>query len=367
MGITTHASLTSITSARWLIVVLLLVVSTIIVLILVVSGVGNVLLVVLIIMLGRVLLITALLSSSASHRGTSSALVVIASFILITIVGLVSVVATFTTHMGLNALSSLFGVRFILLVVGSVSSTPSDWRFLLKSSIIVVVGLTSVVLLFRTLIQVEIIPSAHRGTTSHLSTSTAFNTTATGNMLISIIVVVVTLRTSSWALLTLIVDSLFIIAVIATTTHGSSTATRLSLLPWVGHTLLNIYFVFKLLLRFCFRFYIHVIVVSALDWTTASTTSSTTSGWLISSIGFFFQLWLGSFDRLIMLDWGFVLRWLFWRGGCLVSRVGFIKLFLGQNTIKGSDFAYSLCGFESLDLGFVFVCNDHGLNFVYLV
>lgn len=269
---------------------------------------GNVLLVVLVIMLGRVLLITALFSGSASHRSTSSTLVVKASFILITIVGLVSVIATFTSHMGLNALSSLFRVRFILLlVVGSFSSAPSDWRFLLKSSIIVVVGLTSVVLLFRTLIQVEIIPSAHRGTTSHLSTSTSFNTTATGNMLISIIVVVVTLRTSSWALLALIVNSLFIIAVIATTTHSSSTATRLSLLLWVGHTLLNIYFVFKLLLRFCFRFYIHVIVVSTLDWTTASTTSSTTSGWLFSSIGFFLQLWLGSFDRLIMLDWGFVL------------------------------------------------------------
>jgi hypothetical protein len=269
---------------------------------------GNVLLVVLVIMLGRVLLITALFSGSASHRSTSSTLVVKASFILIPIVGLVSVIATFTSHMGLNALSSLFRVRIKLLVVGSVSSAPSDWRFLLKSSIIVVVGLTSVVLLFRTLlIQVEIIPSAHRGTTSHLSPSTSFNTTATGNMLISIIVVVVTLRTSSWALLTLIVNSLFIIAVIATTTHSSSTATRLSLLLWVGHTLLNIYFVFKLLLRFCFRFYIHVIVVSTLDWTTASTTSSTTSGWLFSSIGFFLQLWLGSFDRLIMLDWGFVL------------------------------------------------------------
>ena len=270
---------------------------------------GNVLLVVLVIMLGRVLLITALLSSSASHRSTSSTHVVKASFILITIVGVVSVIATFTSHMGLNALSSLFRVRFILLlVVGSYSSAPSDWRFLLKSSIIVVVGLTFVVLLFRTLlIQVGIIPSAHRGTTSHLSPSTSFNTTATGNMLISIIVVVVTLRTSSWALLALIVNSLFIIAVIATTTHSSSTATRLSLLLWVGHTLLNIYFVFKLLLRFCFRFYIHVIVVSTLDWTTASTTSSTTSGWLFSSIGFFLQLWLGSFDRLIMLDWGFVL------------------------------------------------------------
>lgn len=58
VGITTHSSLTSITSARWLIVVLL-VVSTVIVLILVISGVGNVLLVVLVMMLGRILLITA--------------------------------------------------------------------------------------------------------------------------------------------------------------------------------------------------------------------------------------------------------------------------------------------------------------------
>lgn len=51
----------------------------------------------------------------------------------------------------------------------------------------------------------------------------------------------------------------------------------------------------------------------------------------------------------------------------MIARISSVERIFGKDTVVRRDLTDGLSGLETFDFGFVFVRDDHGLNFVYLV
>lgn len=221
-------------------------------------------------------------SSATSHRCTSPSLLpIILLLLFVPVVVLLNRICTHSSILG-NALSSfisLLVVKILYAAIGSVATSTSRGFLLKLFSIILFVNSFSLGCL-RPFIQMEIIPRTNCARSSPLPPALTPYSFPDRRYIFSstcLNVVIVAWSTSAWLrLLSWQTVPVFVLARWAAT-HPSATTTMLSArLLWVSNTLLDIYFIFELLLRFCLHLNLHVIVIE-LKGTCSSTALSTST------------------------------------------------------------------------------------------
>jgi len=180
----------------------------------------------------------------------------------------------------LSSFISLLVVNIFHAAIESVATSTSRGILLKLFSIILFVNSFSVGCL-RPFVQMEIIPRTNCARSCPLLpalTPHRFPDQRYIFSFTSLNVVIVAWSTFAWlGLLSWHTAPLFVLARWAAT-HPSATATMLSArLLWVSNTLLDIYFIFELLFRFCLNLNLHVVVIELVGTCSSSALSTSTS------------------------------------------------------------------------------------------